>query len=265
MSTPRDDQKSADLLQQFGDVTPAAQPRSTAVDVVRRMVDRDLPPDIILATVEMIRGYEEQANTLREQATTDFQTGLLNRRGLKAAFDKSIHTLQRANYNARKADGPDATPKQNYFLFADMVGLKAINERYGHAVGDTGIVALAKGMESTCHRDGDAAARFGGDEVNLLFPAADANFPNLIHARLTEMQRNLYMDTPEGPRNLGLRYVMIPFDEKATFDEILEYGDPKHPKNKSLADRVIHLNPIANDPAVTPAKIAAPPAPGQAA
>jgi diguanylate cyclase (GGDEF)-like protein/PAS domain S-box-containing protein len=47
--------------------------------------------------------------------------------------------------------------------FMDLDGFKAVNDTYGHNVGDELLVALSKRMKETL-RDGDTLARIGGDE-----------------------------------------------------------------------------------------------------
>ncbi|MBQ3940095.1 MAG: GGDEF domain-containing protein [Oscillospiraceae bacterium] len=54
-------------------------------------------------------------------------------------------------------------------LFADLDGLKEINDRFGHSAGDTALRAVGQAMKNVCH-SGEIYTRFGGDEF-LIFAA----------------------------------------------------------------------------------------------
>ena len=58
-------------------------------------------------------------------------------------------------------------------LMADLDDLKGINDRNGHAAGDTALKRLA-GVLTAAFRGGDVAARIGGDEFAVLLPNTDA-------------------------------------------------------------------------------------------
>ncbi|BBD59849.1 response regulator receiver modulated diguanylate cyclase with PAS/PAC sensor [Nostoc sp. HK-01] len=52
-------------------------------------------------------------------------------------------------------------------LFLDLDGFQEINDRFGHAMGDDLLVAIARRLES-CLRSGDTVGRFSGDEFAVL-------------------------------------------------------------------------------------------------
>jgi diguanylate cyclase (GGDEF)-like protein len=52
-------------------------------------------------------------------------------------------------------------------VFLDLDGFKSVNDRHGHAVGDTLLIALAQRMKASL-REGDTLARMGGDEFVVI-------------------------------------------------------------------------------------------------
>ncbi len=55
-------------------------------------------------------------------------------------------------------------------MFIDIDGLKAINDKYGHAAGDEAINEVAQRLLANA-RSGDTVARFGGDEFVVIVPS----------------------------------------------------------------------------------------------
>lgn len=94
----------------------------------------------------------EMDRILRLSATTDYLTGLLNRR----AFEEHVDDL---------CDGPDCFPAGA--LFVDLDRFKAVNDSLGHHVGDAVLSAVASRIEHMT-RDDDVVARVGGDEFVVL-------------------------------------------------------------------------------------------------
>lgn len=89
--------------------------------------------------------------TIREVAEHDPLTGIANRRGLEAA----LATLSQPNSVIHS------------LVLVDLDGFKAINDTYGHGVGDQLLQAVAQVLHSQI-RAIDLAARIGGDEFVLL-------------------------------------------------------------------------------------------------
>lgn len=109
---------------------------------------------ILDAAQSAIEEVQEQRNALEKLATHDHLTGLPT---LRLADDR----LQVACSVARRLK------TQVALLFIDLDGFKAVNDRYGHAVGDMVLIELATRLQR-CVREQDTAARIGGDEFIVI-------------------------------------------------------------------------------------------------
>lgn len=103
---------------------------------------------------------EEREGRLRAEATTDFLTGLDNRRGFMGKADAFL-----ARRDARSGD-PAA------LVLFDLDHFKSINDRYGHSAGDRVLKLFCEILEGTM-RPQDLAGRLGGEEFAVLMPDRD--------------------------------------------------------------------------------------------
>jgi two-component system cell cycle response regulator len=101
---------------------------------------------------------EQQARVLQEASVTDELTGLLNRRGFMLIAEQLVKVAARNGQNL-------------LLFFADLNGMKAINDTLGHLVGDRALVDTAAILRRV-FRTSDVIARLGGDEFVVL--AVDA-------------------------------------------------------------------------------------------
>ena len=96
----------------------------------------------------------ERTEHLAWQANHDTLTGLPNRALLEERLDHAIARSQR-------------TPSMLAVLFIDLDGFKAVNDNFGHDMGDYLLIDIAKRFLD-CVREPDTVARLGGDEFVIL-------------------------------------------------------------------------------------------------
>jgi diguanylate cyclase (GGDEF)-like protein/PAS domain S-box-containing protein len=84
-----------------------------------------------------------------------------------------------------------------FLMYCDLDGLKEINDRLGHQVGDLAIKCLAAVLKS-CVRSSDVVARLGGDEFVILGQETVPNGSAALETRIEEAlgRRNLMGDLP---------------------------------------------------------------------
>jgi diguanylate cyclase (GGDEF)-like protein len=120
---------------------------------------------------------EERLRAAEEQATTDFMTGLGNRR----QFDQE---LRREMAFTTRHRAPLA------LLLVDIDNLKVINDALGHSSGDRAISWTADGLRRTM-RCSDRGFRIGGDEFAVLLRGLDRSSGVRAARRFVKSQSKL--------------------------------------------------------------------------
>lgn len=102
----------------------------------------------------------QQRNRVAFMAMHDQLTGLPNRRRFNERLRQRIARAERRH-------------DRFAVLYVDLDGFKAINDRFGHQVGDDALVQIAGRIRAAMRRD-DAVARVGGDEFLLMLGTVDS-------------------------------------------------------------------------------------------
>ncbi len=148
--------------------------------------------EIIAVDVTEQRALEDH---LRHQASSDSLTGLANHRRLFEVLQAEICRTKR-------------TEREFSLLLLDLDGLKAINDRFGHLVGNRALCRLAQVLADCC-RSVDTAARQGGDEFALVLPETGAAAATLVARRICELLTN---DAEEPPLSVSVGVASCPED-----------------------------------------------------
>ena len=109
--------------------------------------------------VQEIQERKRAEQALEKAATTDYLTGLLNRRAMLAVLEQEAE-------RSRRSTQPFS------LLMADVDKFKVINDSHGHQTGDEVLLLVCRTLRETL-RGQDAIARWGGDELLILLPETD--------------------------------------------------------------------------------------------
>ena len=166
-------------------------------------------------------------SSLSVQSKTDELTKVLNRRGFIELGQKSIDlALEMKN--------------TGIIFFIDMDGLKAINDTYGHKMGDEAIKAQALVLKKAL-RMNDVVGRIGGDEFVAVAIGMTSDSLPKIRKKIEKQSASISAEK-NFPFTLSCSIGAIPFtSDKKNLSELLLGADAllyeekrqKHKQNKS--------------------------------
>jgi two-component system, cell cycle response regulator len=125
-----------------------------------------------------------------EMAITDQLTGLHNRRYMSRHLDNLVET-------AKKTSKPIA------FVIMDIDYFKAVNDAYGHDIGDEVLKEFASRIAANV-RGIDLACRYGGEEFVVVMPDTDVAFAMQVSERLRKSIETTPFPVSRDPRSLKL-------------------------------------------------------------
>lgn len=173
------------------------------------------PNGAILGIIGILRDISDRKRIeeeLRALSLVDELTGLYNRRG----FMTLAKHQQKIAFR---------TGKEMMLIYADMDGLKKINDTYGHPAGDAALAQMAKILKES-FRGSDITARLGGDEFAVLALEAAAPCSERLKARFEEKLLSK-LAAAAVPFRLSFSVGMACWDPKApcSIEELLAQAD----------------------------------------
>lgn len=138
-----------------------------------------------------LRQLDRQLAELERESTADPLTGALNRRGGEAALAESLAATR-------------ATDSVMVLLKVDVHGVRSVNERHGHAVGDRCLRAVVDEARDTL-RPTDWIARWEGAVFMAVVVADEAEIGVSVEQRLERALADIRVETPAGTPPIRLQ------------------------------------------------------------
>jgi diguanylate cyclase (GGDEF)-like protein len=167
----------------------------------------------VIKSRRKLKALHESKVELTIQAERDPLTGLYNRRYFDVYAKREISKMANSD-------------NKICIVFIDADHFKAVNDTYGHAVGDQVIISIANCL-SHFQRTTDCVVRYGGEEFVVLLSNTTAKqacqYAELIRLRIEELH-NKDVDSCPAPITVSIGLTMITSNE-TTVDAALKRAD----------------------------------------
>jgi diguanylate cyclase (GGDEF)-like protein len=150
----------------LGTLTLAAQEANVFTDTIRRTLQ------VLTNQMATSISNARMVRRLKEMATTDGLTGLLNHRVFQEELEKKLKSAERFGHSLS-------------VIITDLDKFKSVNDTYGHPVGDVVLKGFAAVLGSAM-RETDLVARYGGEEFAIICEQTDAPGALLLADRIRE-------------------------------------------------------------------------------
>lgn len=120
-------------------------------EVFAHRIELSMVAILVILTAELLRQKKRLLARIEHQAETDSLTRLRNRSFVYRAMESCTGRMSMG------------------VAIVDIDDFKRINDRYGHSIGDSVIVAVSQALTHAV-RHGDIVARWGGEEFFVAFP-----------------------------------------------------------------------------------------------
>jgi diguanylate cyclase (GGDEF)-like protein len=159
---------------------------------------------------------EQAYKALEEVSLTDQLTGLRNRRFFLQNVDADVAMSLRgydAGQHRELTECDIHAPKDLVFFMVDLDHFKEVNDRYGHAAGDSILVQMQERLREV-FRESDYVIRWGGEEFLVLARATHRDEAPGVAERMRRAVAERDFELPDGERlskTCSIGFACFPF------------------------------------------------------
>ncbi len=163
------------------------------------------------------RNIERKNTELALQSRMDELTGILNRRGFIEQGQSALDLLQE-------------TDTSGVIFFADMDGLKKINDTYGHEMGDKAIMLQARVLKDI-FRSSDVVGRLSGDEFGIVALGMKMNYVENTRLKIDMLCKKVSIEN-QLPFTLSISLGAVDLQKSSVLKKLLSEADKELYKEK---------------------------------
>lgn len=175
--------------------------------------------EVLLINFSDLSEQKKNEAVLKNLASTDEMSGMLNRRTGFILFEKAFEVVKR-HKNCLSV------------CFIDLDGLKHVNDTFGHLEGDRFIKITARAILKNIRTE-DIAFRYGGDEFIIIFNQCSGDYSKAVIERI-RAECSALKSMKELGYEIEFSFGIATWDDgpDITMEELIEIADEKMYKDK---------------------------------